>query len=200
MLYAIFDFITHISEEFVASVDTLKNQLNRLMYLIGSDATDPRLIRSPEVGGYNRCPVERHFITPARIADREYTGYFRLGRIEIWSCFSRRVRLSASTLLIKSLHGSHLKIFQPNALLFLPQNHDQVGNRMLGERLSQLVSRRGPGLAAVLSCFPFIPLIFMGEEYAEMPISIFHDHPNRHLLRLYAQGASRVCCLRTEEN
>jgi maltooligosyltrehalose trehalohydrolase len=58
------------------------------------------------------------------------------------------------------------------------QNHDQVGNRALGERLAILV---GPELDAVagvlLACAPYLPLLFQGQEWGETrPFLYFTDH------------------------
>ncbi|MEO5732402.1 MAG: malto-oligosyltrehalose trehalohydrolase [Rubrivivax sp.] len=57
------------------------------------------------------------------------------------------------------------------------QNHDQIGNRAFGDRLTDLASRRViECLQAVLLLSPQIPLIFMGEEYGETrPFSFFTD-------------------------
>ncbi|HEY5542871.1 MAG TPA: hypothetical protein VIM04_06415, partial [Candidatus Binatia bacterium] len=69
-------------------------------------------------------------------------------------------------------------------------NHDQVGNRMLGERLSQLVSFEALKLAAgavILS--PFIPLLFMGEEYGEeAPFQYFISHSDPQLVDAVRDG------------
>lgn len=70
------------------------------------------------------------------------------------------------------------------------QNHDQVGNRMLGERLSRLVSFEGLKLAAgLLLLSPYIPLLFMGEEYGEdAPFLYFIDHRGAELVRDVREG------------
>jgi maltooligosyltrehalose trehalohydrolase len=70
------------------------------------------------------------------------------------------------------------------------QNHDQVGNRMLGERLSQLVSFEGLKLAAgVLLLTPYLPLLFMGEEYGESaPFLYFIDHSDPTLVEAVRKG------------
>src|SRR5688500_12009118 len=48
------------------------------------------------------------------------------------------------------------------------QNHDQVGNRMLGERSSQLFSAEMQKLlAAAVMVSPYVPMLFMGEEWSE---------------------------------
>src|SRR5680860_998028 len=61
------------------------------------------------------------------------------------------------------------------------QNHDQVGNRMLGERLTELVDTDGLKLAAAaLLTSPFVPMLFMGEEYVEparFPYFVSHTEP-----------------------
>ena len=70
------------------------------------------------------------------------------------------------------------------------QNHDQVGNRMLGERLSALVPFEGLKLASgALLLSPYIPLIFMGEEYGEeAPFLYFVNHSGGELIRAVRDG------------
>jgi len=64
-----------------------------------------------------------------------------------------------------------------NAFVSFLQNHDQVGNRALGERLSTLCSRRALHAAtAILLLAPETPLLFMGEEWAaDQPFPYFVD-------------------------
>ena len=70
------------------------------------------------------------------------------------------------------------------------QNHDQVGNRMLGERLSMIVPMEKLRLAAaaiVLS--PFVPMLFMGEEYGETaPFQYFTSHSDKDLIEAVRDG------------
>jgi maltooligosyltrehalose trehalohydrolase len=70
------------------------------------------------------------------------------------------------------------------------QNHDQIGNRREGERLSQLVSFAGLKIAAAAVIFsPFLPLIFMGEEYGEpAPFQYFVSHSDPHLIEAVRKG------------
>ncbi len=70
------------------------------------------------------------------------------------------------------------------------QNHDQVGNRATGERLSTLVDRNSARLAAVVYLFsPYLPLIFMGEEYAETaPFQFFTSHTDHDLAEAVSKG------------
>jgi maltooligosyltrehalose trehalohydrolase len=70
------------------------------------------------------------------------------------------------------------------------QNHDQVGNRMHGERLCSLVSFEAAKLAAaVVLLSPYVPLLFMGEEYAEgAPFPFFVSHGDPDLVEAVRRG------------
>jgi len=70
------------------------------------------------------------------------------------------------------------------------QNHDQVGNRPRGERLAALVSFEAQKLAAAAVLLsPFIPLLFMGEEYGETtPFRYFVSHGSPELIRAVRAG------------
>ena len=70
------------------------------------------------------------------------------------------------------------------------QNHDQIGNRMHGERLASLVSFEGLKLAAgAILLSPFVPLIFMGEEYGEKaPFLYFVSHSDPALIEAVRKG------------
>ena len=83
------------------------------------------------------------------------------------------------------LSGRHFVVFL--------QNHDQAGNRPLGERLSALVPLPRLKLAAAaLILSPFIPLLFMGEEWAESaPFLYFTDFPDAALGRAVTDGRRR---------
>jgi maltooligosyltrehalose trehalohydrolase len=87
-------------------------------------------------------------------------------------------------------HGSYTPRVRPDQLVVFDQNHDQVGNRPGGERLVTLVGERRArlGLAAVLLS-PFIPMLFMGEEYGESaPFPYFVDHSDPELLEAVRRG------------
>jgi maltooligosyltrehalose trehalohydrolase len=73
------------------------------------------------------------------------------------------------------------------------QNHDQVGNRAGGERLSSLVSFEQTKLAAgALLLSPYVPLLFMGEEYGEQrPFPYFVSHTDPGLIEAVRQGRRR---------
>jgi maltooligosyltrehalose trehalohydrolase len=75
-------------------------------------------------------------------------------------------------------------------LVVFAQNHDQVGNRVQGERLTGMVSLEKQKLAAGLVLLsPFVPLIFMGEEYGETaPFLYFVSHSDPALIEAVRAG------------
>lgn len=80
----------------------------------------------------------------------------------------------------------------PSALVHCIQNHDQIGNRALGDRLSAGVSPSAyRAMSALLLLSPYTPLLFMGQEWgASAPFQFFTDH-NAELGRLVTEGRRR---------
>ncbi len=73
------------------------------------------------------------------------------------------------------------------------QNHDQVANTSRGKRLSSLVSSEAQKLAAALTlCSPFLPMLFMGEEYGETaPFLFFTSFENPDLVNAVREGRKK---------
>src|SRR5262249_4226865 len=78
----------------------------------------------------------------------------------------------------------------PERFVVCVQNHDQVGNRALGDRLSTLVDFNSLKLAAgLLLLSPYVPLLFMGEEYGETaPFLYFTSHEDPALAEAVRRG------------
>ena len=87
-------------------------------------------------------------------------------------------------------HGSPTNGVPGSAFVVCAQNHDQVGNRMLGERLPALVSFEQLKLAAgAVLLSPYLPLLFMGEEYGESaPFQYFVSHSDSALVEAVRAG------------
>ncbi len=90
----------------------------------------------------------------------------------------------------KRRHGNATAGMPAEKFIVFCQNHDQVGNRKTGERLATLVSFEALKLAAgVLLTAPYVPLLFMGEEYGEdNPFLYFVDHLDPELARAVREG------------
>lgn len=87
-------------------------------------------------------------------------------------------------------HGSNPRANPVKQFVVCLQNHDQVGNRMLGDRLAATLpfERQKLGLGALLLS-PFIPLVFMGEEYGETaPFQYFVSHTDPALVEAVRRG------------
>lgn len=89
--------------------------------------------------------------------------------------------------------GSNARNFHPFQFVVFSQNHDQVGNRMLGERLSTLIPFEAQKMAAAAVLLsPYIPLLFMGEEYGEKrPFQYFISHGDADLVQAVRDGRKR---------
>jgi maltooligosyltrehalose trehalohydrolase len=87
-------------------------------------------------------------------------------------------------------HGNSPCSVPARRFIVFSQNHDQVGNRMRGERLSELTDLEGLKLAAgAVLLSPFLPLLFMGEEYGEVaPFPYFVSHTDPQLVEAVRRG------------
>jgi maltooligosyltrehalose trehalohydrolase len=188
-VHGIFDFSAlHFLQELGAAVHERAEQLNRRIHVIAeSDLNDARLVRSPELGGYGldaQWNDDFHHALHTLLID-ERTGYYKdYGRIQdLAKAFAEGfVYSGAYSPARRRRHGNTSKTIPSRQLVVFAQNHDQVGNRLKGDRLSALVSFEGLKLAAAAVLLsPFIPLLFMGEEYGEtapFPYFVSHSDPN----------------------
>jgi maltooligosyltrehalose trehalohydrolase len=90
-------------------------------------------------------------------------------------------------------HGVPSRHLPGERFIIFTQNHDQVGNRAYGDRLSTLVPFAAVKLAAgLVLCAPNIPLLFMGEEYGETaPFLYFTSHTDSALAQAVRDGRRR---------
>lgn len=90
-------------------------------------------------------------------------------------------------------YGSSSKGIPAKRFVVFSQNHDQVGNRGDGDRLSQSLSLEQLMLAAGTALLsPYIPMLFMGEEYAESaPFQYFVSHGDAALIEAVRKGRQK---------
>jgi len=184
--------------ELAAAVQQEAERLSRRVYLMAeSDLNDARLIRAPESGGYG---LDVHWNDDFHhglhtLLTGEKDGYYQdFGKVEHLAKAFREgfVYSGEYSPYRRRRHGSSSRDLPARRFLVFAQNHDQVGNRRQGERLSRLVPF--PGLkvaAAVVLLSPFIPLLFMGEEYGETaPFLYFISHEDPDLIEAVRRGRS----------
>lgn len=90
-------------------------------------------------------------------------------------------------------HGTAVEGLAPWRFVVCAQNHDQIGNRPLGERLSTLVPWEALApVSALVLLGSGTPLLFMGEEYGEeRPFLYFTSHGDPALARAVSEGRRR---------
>jgi maltooligosyltrehalose trehalohydrolase len=196
-VHAIFDTsAVHFLEELARRVEDLSTAVGRDLFLIAeSDLNDPRLVRPRDVGGYGMDAVWNedfhHALHALLTGERE--GYYEdFGSIaDVARCLERCVVYDGRYSPFRHRrHGRPYTGVPGRSLVGFLQNHDQVGNRALGERSAALMSagRLKIGAALVLTS-PFIPMLFQGEEWAaSTPFLYFTDHRDPALAAAVRKG------------
>jgi maltooligosyltrehalose trehalohydrolase len=196
-VHAILDFSAQpFLEELASAVHDEAKQLDRRIYLIAeSDLNDTRIIRSRLVGGYGLDAQWNDDFHHAlhTILTGERRGYYQdFGQLRNLAKAFREgfVYSGEYSPHRRRRHGNPSRDIPAHQFVVFAQNHDQVGNRMRGERLSELVCLERTKLAAgVVLLSPFIPLIFMGEEYGETaPFPYFISHTDPALVEAVRRG------------
>lgn len=186
-------------EQLAVAVEQFNKDTGRTVVLIAEcDLNDPRYVRSRQQGGFGLdaqwCDDFHHalhgFFT--KEADGYYEDYGPLTLVAkalrqgyvfdgAWSSHRRRY------------HGRPPTGISAHNLVVCCQNHDQVGNRARGERLSTLLDRAALAQVVALTLLsPFVPLIFQGEEWGTgRPFLYFTDHQDAQLAKNVTEGRQR---------
>ncbi len=186
----------HILEELTDVVHRRGTELNRRVHVIAeSDLNDVRLIRCVHIGGYgldSQWNDDFHHSLHALLTNETH-GYYRdFGNFQEMAqayadAFVYSGRYSISR---KRRHGNSARGMEGVQFVVYSKNHDHIGNRMMGERLSSLVNfERLKLAAATVLLSPYVPMIFMGDEYAETaPFQYFVSHSDPELVKAVRQG------------
>ncbi len=191
----------HILEELAVEVETLSTHLGRPLSLIAeSDLNDPRLITPREAGGYGltaQWADDVHHALHALLTGERQGYYVDFGALECLADVLQEVFFHAGTwsTFRGRIHGRPVdreRIPGHRFVAYL-QNHDQVGNRATGDRISDSVSDSLLKVGAtLLFTGPFTPMLFMGEEWAAgTPWQFFTSHPETDLALAVAAGRRR---------
>jgi maltooligosyltrehalose trehalohydrolase len=186
----------HVLEELGAEAEALAAELGRPLWIIAeSDLNDPRLLWSPERGGYGLhaqwSDDFHHALHAALTGERD--GYYEdFGDLAAITTALRHGYVYAGR---HSVHRDRRHGRSPHGLtghrfLGYIQNHDQVGNRARGERIGELVGVELQKVAAALVLTsPFIPMVFQGEEWAaSSPFQYFTNHDDPELGQAVREG------------
>ena len=196
-VHGILDFSAQpFLEQLALEVNRRAGRLNRRVYIMPeSDLNDTRLIRSRELGGFGldaQWNDDFHHSLHTLLTG-EQNGYYQDfgGFHHLVKAFSEGyVYTGDYSRYRKRSHGNSSRSLAAEQFVVFAQNHDQVGNRAQSERLSALVSFEALKLAAaVVLLSPFVPLLFMGEEYGETaPFYYFVSHSDADLVEAVRRG------------
>ena len=196
-IHAFFDFsAVHFLEFLALEVDALSAQLGRRLLLISeSDLNDPRGVTSREKGGYGidaQWSDDFHHALHT-VLTGESDGYY-----EDFGSLAQLAKAFQRVFVYDGIYSSHRDRLHGRPVIGLSahhfivfaQNHDQIGNRAQGERLSQLVSiGRQKIAAALVLTSPFVPMLFQGEEFgASSPFCYFSQHDDPEIGKQVSEG------------
>jgi maltooligosyltrehalose trehalohydrolase len=196
-IHGIFDFsASPFLAELQEHVADAGKRLGRELILVAeSDLNDAKVLRSRDKGGYGMAAQwnDDFHHSVHTLLTKENNGYYAdFGTTEdLATVLKRRWLYSGQySKFRKARHGNSAEEFSRWRFVVYSQNHDQVGNRACGERLSQLVDFEAQKLAAGVTLLsPFVPLLFMGEEYGETaPFLYFTDHGDKDLIEAVRRG------------
>ncbi|EKD28299.1 MAG: hypothetical protein ACD_79C00349G0002 [uncultured bacterium] len=199
-IHGIYDFSAkHILKDMAEKVSEFSIKQGRNFFLIAeSDLNDTIIINDPKNNGFGiHCQWNDDFHHCIHtLITGEKSGYYNdFGNLaDLEKCINEGFVYSGQySTFRKRNHGNSAAHFQGNKFVVFSQNHDQTGNRMKGERLTSLTNIDGLKLAAGMTLLsPFLPLLFMGEEYGELsPFLYFISHEDKDLIEAVRNGRKK---------
>lgn len=187
-VHAIFDDSpVHILEQIATEVGVLGSELGRPALVIAeSNQNDARIVQRRDKGGFGLDAVwadDWHHALHTVLTGEDRGYYKDFGAFDQLGTALRQAWVRGGD--PSGLSGSNFVV--------AAQNHDQVGNRATGDRLSALIDQGKLMIAsALLLTSQFTPLLFQGEEWAaSTPFLYFTDHADPKLGRAVSEGRRR---------
>ncbi|GLI26969.1 malto-oligosyltrehalose trehalohydrolase [Agromyces rhizosphaerae] len=189
---------THLLEEIAIETDAASATLGRPLTLIAeSDLNDPRMIRPRAAHGLGMTAQwsdDFHHALHVNLTGETVGYYADFDSVGALAKVLERGFFHDGT--FSSFRGrTHGRPIDrertpASALVVFAQDHDQIGNRAIGDRLTATLGEGRLRLAALLMLTaPNTPMLFMGEEWAaSTPWQFFTSHPEPELGRATAEG------------
>jgi maltooligosyltrehalose trehalohydrolase len=196
-VHAIRDFSPkHILQQIKEETEKLMASIGKVHYLfVELDLNDRRFINPIEKCGFG---MDAQWIDEFHHALRVTAGGETDGYYSDFTGISHLAKAYRDAYVYDGIYSPHRdktfgnKVTENSGGQFIAfsQNHDQVGNRMLGERSSQLFSfEMQKLLAGAVMVSPYLPLIFMGEEWsAQTPFQFFVSHSDPELVKVVRES------------
>jgi maltooligosyltrehalose trehalohydrolase len=197
-VHALVDTATpHILQELAEESDALSAHVRRPLTLIAeSDMNDASIVTPREANGFGltaQWSDDYHHALHVALTG-ETSGYYAdFASLEALAKVSTKGFFHDGTFssFRKRDHGVPIDPVMPTwRLVTFSQDHDQIGNRAAGDRLTSSLDYGQLAIAAVLTvCSPYTPMLFMGEEFgATTPWQFFTSHPEPELGKATAEG------------
>lgn len=186
----------HLLRQIKMETDRLSQQTGRKHHLIAEvDLNDPKFINPLAKQGYG---MDAQWIDEFHHALRTTAGEPATGYYSDFNGIAHLAKSYQDAYVYDGQYSPHRKKFfglkaeeNPGSqFIVFSQNHDQTGNRMLGERTSQIHSPEMQKLlAGAVITAPFVPMLFMGEEWSETnPFLYFVSHTDSDLAEAVRKG------------
>jgi maltooligosyltrehalose trehalohydrolase len=191
--------VHHFLKVLAEKVAALAAEIGRPLFLFAEDGlNNTKIIKPIEQGGYGMdaqwCFDFEHALF-ARLTGEKQGVYADFGEMaDFVKAYQEGYVITGQySSYRKRQFGMSSRDMPAHQLVVFSQTHDVTGNRMLGDRLCHLVSYETAKLAAgAVLLSPYIPLLFMGEEYAETsPFCYFIDHSDPGLIEAVRQGRKK---------
>ncbi|UWZ86557.1 malto-oligosyltrehalose trehalohydrolase [Occallatibacter riparius] len=189
----------HFLEQLAFETEALEAETGRQLVLIAeSDLNDPRFVSPHEAGGYGM---------DAQWSDDFHHALFTVllpgqgGYYDDFGSMGQLKKALEETFVYdgvcskhrRRVHGKPARHLSQHKFLGFIQNHDQIGNRAVGDRVHEAAGfARAKVAAALVMTAPFVPMIFQGEEWAaSSPFQYFADHDDPKMARMVSEGRKR---------
>ena len=191
----------HFLEQLSFEVERLGATMRRKFILIAeSDLNDPRIVKPREAFGYGMdaqwSDDFHHALSTLLYSSNTEDGYDSdFGSFEKLVKAFTRIFVFDGTYsdYRKRSHGRPVDGVSGHRFISFIQNHDQVGNRAEGDRIYEIVgATRNKIAAGLLMTASFLPMLFMGEEFAaSTPFLYFADHEDEEMARMVSEGRKK---------
>lgn len=196
-IHAMYDIgAIHFWELVRTKIDSLQSKTGRLFHMIAeSDLNSPKVVKHPQQGGFGfdaQWLDDFHHALYKMLNPQDAERYYDFGKIEHLAKALKEgfVHSGEWVKFRKRKHGTSSAHVKGDRFVAFNLNHDQAGNRAHGERLCMLVDdERVKIAAAALLLAPYVPMLFMGEEYADdTPFYYFVSHSDEELIKAVQEG------------
>jgi maltooligosyltrehalose trehalohydrolase len=194
-LDAIHAIVDSSPEHLVAAIARRVHAANpRALVIAESGLNDPRVVRTPALGGWGCDAVwadDFHHALRVLLTGERDAYYAEFGTLaDLAKALGRpHVHDGSYSSFRRRRFGAPADDVEPERFVVFSANHDQVGNRAFGDRLPPDVR---PLAALVTLLAPFTPMLFQGEEYGERaPFQFFSDHIDDDIAQATREGRRR---------